>query len=234
MAADKADEVRSFITQKINETKVEEYPFQHVVIDDFLPKEFYRQLNRYFPEHTDIGFHDFMKWKYRFIKTAFDLETSNPNPEAKNLYKTFSQIFTRELAENILNKFNVEVDGDIGWMCDYCWDLPHENRQALEPHTDNISKYVSMIIYLPSFGAVDGRVQYLPMPGTDLLIKNADESFTAVKEVKAQGNRATIFRRSEESWHSVELTRFLRKTITMFIVNPTKCKDKHGFFYIKV
>jgi hypothetical protein len=230
-----ADEVRKHITHKINNACVDILPFQHLVIDDFFPKQFYRQLNRHFPDHVDVGFHDLMKWKFRFIKSIFCLETNNTKEEATNIYNTLSHVFTKDLAEIILKKFNIEVKSKIAWMCDYCWDFPNDDRQSLAPHTDHTSKIVSMIVYLPimetPIRVIDGQIQYLPMPGTDLLVQQPDQSFTKVNEVKALSNRATMFCKSAISWHSVDPTLYPRKTITMFIIDPTDCKCKKGFFY---
>lgn len=235
MYTQQANEAREFITQKINTSCIENYPFRHLVIDDFLPKSLYRQINRHFPDYSDVGFHDLMKPKYRFIKSVFDLETKNTKQEARDIYNIFSQIFDKALAVSIINKFDIKIDSEIAWMCDYCWDFPNNNQRALAPHTDHDTKIVSMVIYLPIVETPlrfnDGQIQYLPMPGTDLLIQNSDESFTKVREVEAKSNRMTMFCKNGMSWHSVEPTQYPRKTITMFIINPEGCKCTEGFSY---
>jgi hypothetical protein len=233
-----AREVRDDVIRKINATCIDHFPFQHTVIDNFFPKDFFRQLNRYFPDYDDIGFHDLMKRDFRYIKSVFNTETRNTKKEAKDIYDTFSQLFTLDLAEVILKKFNITVNSELGWMCDYCWDLPNDNRQALTPHTDHPSKIVSIVVYLPiletPLRVIDGQVQYLPMPGTDILVQNSDLSFTEIKKIQAQGNRATMFCKSDISWHSVDPTLYPRKTITMFIVDPAGCEGKRGFCFRKL
>lgn len=237
MLISEVTEIRNYIIQKINDTPIYNTPFSHTVIDDFLPKNFYRQLNRYFPEHVDAGFTDSMKKNYRFIKSVFDHETVNSKQEANHIYNIFSQVFDRELADVLLDKFDVSVKEKIAWMCDYCWDLPNNDKQALIPHTDLPSKIISIVVYLPipeqPLRVVDGQVQYLPVPGTDLLVQDSSNNFLKVKEVKAYNNRATIFRKSDTSWHSVEPTKYPRRTITIFIVAPANFKTNEGIWKYK-
>lgn len=227
MSEQSVESVHNYLLQKTDELEIHEYPFSHTFTDDFFPVNFYKQLNKYFPDYYDPGFHNLMK-PNRFIKSVFTAETKTTNPDALKTYNTLSQVFTRQLAEKFLKKFDCDYTGELAWMCDYCWDLPGD-RKSLEPHTDHPSKLISMIVYLPlveiPLRIINKQIQYFPIPGTDLLIQNSDKNFSKVREIKAWCNRFVAFKKSTTSWHGVEETQHPRRTITMFIIDPSYFKE---------
>lgn len=230
---EQAPVIREYIKKQFELCDIHDYPFCHTFFDDFFPINFYRQLNRHFPGYNDDGFKEELPhYPNRFVKSVFNY--TQDDVSRSNIFATISDIFDRSLAETILNKFNISSYDKLGWHCDYCWDLPKGNKQAIQPHLDHKAKIISMIVYLPlvetPLRIINKQIQYFKIPGTDLLIQNDNKTFTKVREIQAWCNRVTAFHKSETSWHSVEETQHPRRTITMFIVNPELCdKESFGF-----
>jgi len=184
----------NYIINKIKESigKLEIEPFEHIVIDDFLPKDLLKEISDNFPD-SKSNIWDFYNYS-RQIKRVSNQVAKFPSPVRELFYFLNSYEFISPLSE-LLNIKKITSDPyfygaglhkiDSGGRLDIHADFSQMS------HLD-LFRRANLIIYFNT----DWKNEY----GGNLELWNKDLS-ACEKSVSPIGNRAVIFRTDTSSYH---------------------------------
>lgn len=171
-------------------------PFNHCVIDDFLPPEIAAQVSVDFPHYDDpewYGYDNPIEHKktlnnwYRFPPTTYAL---------------FSYLCSRKWCDRLGNLFRRKLYADYG-LHGGGWHI-HGPGGNLNPHLDysihpklQLQRKLNIIIYLTP----DWQEEWGGALG--LWTNNDGKPGTLIREVVPHYNRAIIFDTTQDSWHGM-------------------------------
>ena len=178
-----------------SELKAAPYPFNHVIIDNFLADNYYNNIINVLPEKVDDKF-----WKYyNPIEVKYVLDNkSYIHENINNLIKELSSEFFITKLKDIFDINDIEADDSLhGSGLHY-----HPKYGRLNMHLDyekhpikeNMQRRLNIIVYLNN--TWDEKWN----GATELW--NEDMS-KCIKKSFPKNNRALIFETSELSWHGV-------------------------------
>lgn len=172
-----------YMLKKIQDSKVINDPWPHIIIDDFLSEHDYDELvSRY----NEIDWEDF-----------FDEESSWAGDKFVTYSQAIMRLKSKMISEAIFKKFEVEQDiYDV-----YANFKLDDSRHTLQvPHRDSGFAIATMQIFLQEESYNDG--------GTVLLYNEND----IARELPLKKNSCTIFLNTLQSWHSVQQRNYTRKS----------------------
>lgn len=199
------------LLDRINNASIEQYPFEHLLIDKFLPDDLYQDL---LTHYIDISYLQTLGEMNRVGRFAYNdrkvicLESNLPIlPEPqRSLWETVNNTFN-ELSLAILNKFTQGEISSESVKAETLYVIDQKGYK-LGPHTDSPKKICTSLFYL-----ADGISK---MPGTTLY-KPKDNTFTCqggphynydlfdpVVSFDYVPNRLVSFLKSDHSFHGVE------------------------------
>lgn len=229
--SEQAESIRNYIIERCKCVEIDRAPYPHMVIDNFFPPDVARKIDALFPDTNQLFFDtiDDKSEQKRYRRSFFNNDANKPILEC-----ILDEVFDIGLLKKFLEKFNIVYDEKYVWAAHYAWDYSVEGCAALPPHVDVRSKVLSFVYYVPTVSIVNGKLEVQKIPGTDILIRNDDGTFTEHTCIEAKRNRCFVFERSEHSWHAVKETKTPRRTITIFIVDKyINDEVKRPFLHVK-
>lgn len=178
-------------------------PWEHYVIDDFLPNELLEDIKsiRVNSINNDKGSRTFVEERYFFTPDKSDRVTLSVVDFFKNSTSQFEEMFGYDLNDSVL-RLELAKDTSEFWQ---------------ERHEDTLEKRITFIIYISGAGDL----------GTDLYSDN-DEKCHA-KRVEWKENRAVIFKPSPGKWHSVDKRMYdgERRVLLAWYVDSEKWNNRN-------
>lgn len=169
-----------------------DYPFQHWIVEDMLPKALTDQILAVRIPKTQGFVYDGTRASDSKLtpggtppkRMFIGKDTKNEHPFFQDLVDAF---LSKEVLELVDTKFHVPTQ-DLYLRVEYINDF---DGFFLEPHKDIIEKQFTLLLFLG-----DGPEHM----GTDFY----DTDLNVVKTVKFGHNRGYVFTPSENSWHGLE------------------------------
>lgn len=191
--------MKSYVVSKLQQAKMYTDPFNHMVIENFLPEDDFTKLAS-IVDNTNSGFKpDYMAMKHQVIIDTRDTVENN------NYWEDWYSVFeSNAVTDVILERFGV---ADIDQMrCDI-----HKCQSGfyLGTHNDVKSNAVEMIslqIYITEND--EGN-------GVNLWDRHHDDGGTIKKHIPNKPNTAWLFRSNANTWHSVEKCTRDRQSLLM-------------------
>lgn len=184
---------------KISEAKILTKPFDHIIIDNFLEKNFFMRIHNNIDQIESLNI--FTKSTGRF---GLNIKDWNKYDYLKKLKEN---IFNEELRSELTNKFSKQISKKKPKSLDSKWNatLTFDNSNyKIEKHRDNNIKQVTFILYLK--GGVSGTI----------LHKNFITIFNIFdKKIEFKENRLLCFSSYLNTWHSVEKPKKPQKRFTI-------------------
>jgi Rps23 Pro-64 3,4-dihydroxylase Tpa1-like proline 4-hydroxylase len=217
------------IVKKILDADILNKPFDHCIIDNFLPHELANNLSKEFPSYDSDTWFNY-KNKIEDKKVLSDWRKFS-----ENTYQTFSFLNSNFILESLSNKFNVRLYSDIG-LHGGGWHI-HGNGGKLNPHLDysihpqlKQQRKLNLIIYLcedwqENYGGHFGLWSH------DTQTKKANK---LEKEISVGFNKAVIFDTTQNSWHGLSREvntpiNIYRKSLAIYyLCDPTTETDTRG------
>jgi hypothetical protein len=212
--------VEYHLLYKIINAAVRTYPFPHIYVEDVFPADFYRDMTANFPAADEMRSieeeRNVPKGLYpeRYILTL-SAEKAAALPESRRpVWQRVSQfLLSAQFGETLLWKFSDVVKprlqhGTDGLSSEILLVDDRENY-SIGPHTDNPSKVLTALFYLP---AGDTR----PEIGTSIYLPNNPnfrcpggpshpvEQFQRVVTMPYKPNALFAFAKTDFSFHGVE------------------------------
>lgn len=189
----------NLITQKIAVAPMLDYPFNHIVIEDIFPKEFYASLTKELENCKFSEMYNINMFPVKDTQT-FDSISSALFEETIHFLESdeFSQCLMRKfrIDENYLSKAALQKHGG-----DY----------YIRPHKDIKEKLVTWQIYIPlkELDAKAGTNLCVPKESAEFESENRRHqdwhNFEEVKLIPYKANTLFAFAPNEKSWHSVNM-----------------------------
>ena len=213
--------MNNFLLYKVLNANVSKYPFPHIVFDQFISPDNYRQLSNNLPDDSLLDTLENARgtkgYKDRFV---VNLRKDKPIECLKE--KNFSVLnqLTQELlndrfANALMEKFPeaalrageyTKQGMRIGVEAYYVED---RTGYVLPPHTDRWQKLITGLLYLPTSGAPieAGTSIFVPNESAPSITSDAHlkrHLFDEVFRVPFSPNKAIFFARNDKSFHGVE------------------------------
>jgi hypothetical protein len=221
-------DVKFHLIYNIANAQIRTYPFPHIYVRDVFPEGFFAELRQNLPAHEDytvlqdsgrVG-----KGYSRARLSLFpaDLDKSNLQPAQRDFWRrVFETLGDGEFAACVFDRFRAQIEqrfmtsdgtrrGIKVWHETFLMrDL---DTYSLGPHTDNVTKLVSMLFYLaPDDANPDlGTALYVPKErgfthegGPHLEFEDFDHAFTA----PYARNVVTAFPKTAACFHGVQPVR---------------------------
>jgi hypothetical protein len=217
-------DVKLHLIYKIANTQVRTYPFAHIYVQDVFPDGFYQELRRNLPDNdgyialADTGRVGTGYSRARLSLFPADLEKAKISPAQRDFWRrVFETLGDGEFVSCVFDRFRPMIEqrflsegqrqGLKVWHETFLMrDL---DTYSLGPHTDNITKLVSMLFYLPADDASAelGTALYVPKDrgftdegGPHLEFEDFDHVFT----VPYAPNVVASFPKTKACFHGVE------------------------------
>lgn len=223
--------IRLHVEKKINDAKMEEFPFPHLIIENFFPTEIYDKILRYNLFAEKPGEEWITKKKSRDLKTTtpyharkqinLDLSLESIDKEKSEFWKDIRDCFLNDRwFLNLIYKkypayFNIRFGdfvNDSNFEAAFKKELflqRHEVGYNIGPHTDIPRRVITCIF---SFASEKGFDEF----GTELCIPRNSrircwgndhytmENFDVVKVAPYIPNNFLLFFKTRQSFHSVK------------------------------
>lgn len=202
--------VHNHVLQKINEANIIEYPYPHIIIDNFFPTSFYDHLiqNPIPKEYLNLLSNSKRVLKtYSSARNVLNLNTHLPMlpNHLRYLYQDLTKWFNFYLKNILFNKFNLRIPNievDVLYTRD-------SNSYSLGPHTDRKSKVLTSLIYLPEDESLSQFGTSIYIPKDPLFTCKGGphydrENFNLYKTIPFIPNKMFCFLKTDVSFHGVE------------------------------
>ena len=211
---------KNYIVQKLAEAQLEQAPFTHTVIEDFLPIELANQLYNEFPDFNNPIWFNY-KNKIEDKKLLSDWRQY-----PKQTYQMFSFLNSNLILETLSNKLNTLLLADHG-LHGGGWHI-HANGGKLNPHLDysihpmlKMQRKLNLIIYL----CKDWEDEYGGHFGLYAPDSENKRSGDLVKEISVGFNKAVLFDTTQNSWHGLSKQvncpeNQYRKSLAIYYLTP--------------
>lgn len=218
-------DVKLHLIYKIANTQIRSYPFPHIYVEDIFPKEFFAELQRNLPDNdgytvlVDSGRVGTGYSRARLSLFPSDLDKANLSAAQRDFWRrVFDTLGDGEFVNCVFDRFRPQIEQRFASAGGTKRGLKvwHEtflmrdlDTYSLGPHTDNPSKLVSMLFYLPKDNAAEelGTALYIPKErgftnegGPHLDFKNFDHVIT----VPYATNVVAAFPKTAACFHGVE------------------------------
>ncbi len=183
--------------QNLLAANLQHFPYEHIVIKEFINPDVLDIVTRDFPRITKTG--------------LFPLSSSNGGLVFKNFVK---ELDGEDFESIIADIFSTQLRGKpkLFTMRGRC----HINDGSI--HTDSISKIITILIYLNSGWEEDGGRLRILKSGTDI------SDFT--EEISPKAGTLLAFRRSDKSFHGHEPFEGERKSIQINWMTSTSAHKR--------
>jgi hypothetical protein len=210
------DEI-NHILKSIENSKIIEYPFYHLFIENIFSDEFYKQLKEKCdnPEKIDTRFQD----NKNFTNSRFSI-TNSEDPILKKVEDIFEN---KEIKLSLSSKFFEFPDSvakSISLHKDEFEFVYTQENKFQNIHTDIPSKFLSLVFYFPDDSVSLSEKDELDN-GTILYNKNLEP----IKSARYKKNSVCVFAPSFYSYHGFHTT-IKRTALVMFYIN----KELHTIY----
>jgi hypothetical protein len=198
------------ILNSIDNSKIIEYPFYHLYIENIFSDEFYAQLKEKCnnPERIETRKQD----NKNFINSRFSIYNSNDEclKKLKNIFES------KEIKLSLFSKFFEYPDDVIKNVSIHKAEFefvytPENKFQNI--HTDIPSKFLSLVFYFP-----DDSINLSEQDELDNGTILYDKTLTPVKSARYKKNSVCVFAPSLHSYHGFHTT-IKRTALVMFYIN---------------
>ena len=129
--------IKSRVAEQIQSAVIISEPIDHIVIDDFLPEDFARDLSNEFGNYDDDHWH-------KYSNTIEEKKTCNQwNLFEANTYAYFQLICSESVSKAISKKFDIDVEADFGL---------HGGGQHIHAKMGNLNPHLDYSLH-PKLGA---------------------------------------------------------------------------------
>jgi hypothetical protein len=218
-------DVKLHLIYKIANTRVRNYPFPHIYVNDVFPDGFYQELRRNLPDNDGyVALADTKRVGTGYSRARLslfpsDLDKANISPAQRDFWRrVFDTLGDGEFVSCVFDRFRPSIEqrfysGDEKRRGLKVWHETFLMRDletySLGPHTDSPAKLVSMLFYLPGDDSSEelGTALYLPKdrsftseggPHLDF------EDFDHVITVPYAPNVVASFPKTKACFHGVE------------------------------
>ena len=214
------------VAYRIGNTQISNFPFPHFFIENIFPNEFYSMIQENLPEinqMVSMADHDALIPGLASYKDRFVLDFAREDlmkkveKDKRKFLDAFGKIFTQGNFGNLLQaKFKRFLDMRFQYLDNVSFkhDLKLVNDKknyGLGPHTDKLSKVISVLFYLPKDSTHQGTGTSIYIPkDSNLLDKEVShknyprEDFHKVITMPFVPNSAFCFIKTNNSYHGVE------------------------------
>jgi len=225
------DGVKDYISVKIDEAKVIEEPFPHIIVEEILPVHLYKEILKHWPKR-DVFFHKGYKIRGR-IRTTHREETAFSNKNDQLFWDLFGEVVVNyyikpAIVKKLLPYFYLKEgmeEIDLKEMRDNLSDyiLPSSFKDSLiqdeegyfiRPHVDQIGMFAQMLIYFArpgddvrGLGTVFYKGDRAKMDSLDKAIYIDVKNLTRYKKVPYRPNQLVAFLQCPFAWHGVDRTK---------------------------
>ena len=211
---------------KIGNTQILNFPFPHFYVENIFPDDFYSIIQENLPEINQMismADHDTDNWGLASYKDRFVLDFAREDlmkkveKDKRIFLDDFGKIFTQGNFGNLLQaKFKRFLDMRFKYLDNVSFkhDLKLVNDKhsyALGPHTDKLSKVISVLFYLPKDLTYQGTGTSIYIPkDSNTLDKEFPgkhyprDVFHKVITMPFVPNSAFCFIKTNNSYHGVE------------------------------
>lgn len=230
------NQLKAHIVEKIQNAELISAPIDHIVVDNFLPEDFARDLSNEFGDYNDDHWH-------KYSNTIEEKKTCNQWNLFKPKTYTYFQLICSELVNNAISqKFNIEVEADYGL---------HGGGQHIHSKMGNLNPHLDYSIH-PKIGAERrlNAIYYLTDEHEDedgghfglWGNSSAIEPGNLEKEYAPLFNRLVLFNTSQQSWHGLsrvyepKSNRYRKSLATYYVSSPRENSLTHtrAFFAPRV
>lgn len=232
-------DVRNHIAGRAAETPVESDPFTHICVENAMPADFYAEVLRRLPRdecYRRLNESGRVQGNYsdaRYCLMAKHLEEAPLPEEDRNFWREFFATFTdgefaslwlRLFRDDIVHRLARDFPGEKAPEFRFKFEtflMRDYSSYSLGPHTDAISKVVSVLFYLPGD---DSR----PELGTSLYrtkVPGVEDKggphypfkfFDKVKTLPYKPNTIVAFPKTRNCFHGVEPVAEGRRDLVLF------------------
>jgi len=221
------DQLKDHIVEKIQNSELISAPIDHIVVDNFLPEDFARDLSNEFGDYDDDHWH-------KYSNTIEEKRTCNQwNLFKPKTYKYFQIICSDLVNAEISNKFNIEVEADYGLHGG--GQHIHSKMGNLNPHLDysihpklGAERRLNAIYYLTD-DHEEGDGGHFGLWGNG----SATEPGDLIKEYAPIFNRLVLFNTSQKSWHGLSRVyepkahQYRKSLATYYVSSPRQASLTH-------
>lgn len=198
------------ILKSIGNSKIIEYPFYHLYIENIFSDEFYERLKEKCnnPEKIDTRFQD----NKNFTNSRFSI-TNSKDPILKNVENIFENEQIKLSLSSKFFEFPESVVKNISLHKDEFEFVYTSENKFQNIHTDIPSKFLSLVFYFPD-DSVNISEQDELNNGTILYNRNLEP----IKSARYKKNSVCVFAPSFHSYHGFHTT-IKRTALVMFYIN---------------
>ena len=208
--------------------KIIQKPFDHIIFDNFLDKNFLNKVLKEFPEFNDKIWHEYSNFCEN-KKSCNQWNSFKPS-----IYKLFFFLNSNKFNDLLGKIFRSKIYSDPG-LHGAGINIMKNNVGKLNPHLDNslhpkngLKRKFNLILFVSKAWNEKwgGHLTFYKKN------KNNKNMYgDVVTKIKPKFNRVVIFNTSQNSWHSVEEIKggksVYRRTIaTYYFVKPSKKNPK--------
>jgi len=217
-------DVKFHLIYKIANARINSYPFPHLCLQDIFPEGFYRELRQYLPHNdgyitlADTGRVGRGYSRARLSLFPSDLDKAQITPSQRDFWRSvFNTLSDAEFVTCVFDRFRPSIDQRFGTgdgqrrlkIWNETFLMRDLETYSLGPHTDNTTKIVSMLFYLPEDNSSEelGTALYIPKQrgftdegGPHLEFANFDHVYTA----PYAPNSMVSFPKTMACFHGVE------------------------------
>jgi len=223
------------VATKISESPVLRYPFDHCIVDNVFPKNFFNEIHDNWPSDEimtrlpDTG--RTQEYEQRMVMLYEDRFFKNLSDDLRRFWlRVAGHVMGPQVLSMCYRKFKsilynrikhlpptVTLDPEILVVSD-------RSNYSIGPHTDSRARFVSLLFYLspdPVY-KLYGTGLYKPKDPekkTNHLTHHKFSEFELCKFVEYIPNRLLIFPRTDSSYHGVEPLKLEKCDRRLFIVN---------------
>ena len=214
------------VAYRIGNTQISNFPFPPFFIENIFPNEFYSMIQENLPEinqMVSMADHDALIPGLASYKDRFVLDFAREDlmkkveKDKRKFLDAFGKIFTQGNFGNLLQaKFKRFLDMRFQYLDNVSFkhDLKLVNDKknyGLGPHTDKLSKVISVLFYLPKDSTHQGTGTSIYIPKDENLLDKElphkhypREGFHKVITMPFVPNSAFCFIKTNNSYHGVE------------------------------
>jgi len=229
-------------------------PFPHKFIENIFPSSFYNDLLNNIPDtglYTPIKDTGSVTTDYsdeRFIFNFTDKNDSNKLSNSQQLFfnNLTKVLFSKEIFQAVTSSFKETLQFRINTFSDdekRLFDFPNLKfsyraalikdftKYSLGAHTDNNTKFITFLFYIPSTDKLKANGTSLYKPITNVkgskhfTLEQTQQNFKKIKTCPFIPNSVLLFPRTSNSFHGVEEVNIDMKERNLLLLN---------YYFIKV
>tara|TARA_Y100001970_G_scaffold183999_1_gene223775 strand:- start:317 stop:985 length:669 start_codon:yes stop_codon:yes gene_type:complete len=219
----------NYILNKITKKNLYLNPYPHIIIENFLPDEFYNNLVNNYPNINNFKSQQDITGRKKDSKERFILYMNKKedflklNNNEKNAWLSYQNIIGSEkFLNHIFSIFNKKKPDNFYSEIQIIYDF---KNYEITPHCDK-AKLLTCLFYMPDNNNYSnfGTELYTPSSSGNIISKKFNKKFNLVKKAPFTKNTLLIFiPEINKTWHGVSKIekKIERKTIQTFL-KPVK------------